>query len=70
MKSSTMKLTGSVFTAAIIAIGCAGLIDNANTTQAVATTDMADLKANTEVVTTVFNGTREQEMIIVVRPDL
>lgn len=55
----------------LLSAGCAGITENTNTTaSAVPSVDMADLKANTDVVTTVFNGTRENIDIIVIRPDL
>jgi hypothetical protein len=55
----------------LIAVGCAGISDNSTASAHLTPSiDQADLRVNTEVVTTVFNGNREQEQIIVIRPDL
>jgi hypothetical protein len=70
MKSSKIKLSASLIAALAISAGCAGISDNTMTANDTSLAmNQADLKANSEVVTTVFNGTREQEMIIVIRPD-
>jgi hypothetical protein len=70
MKSSKIKFSATLIASLAIAVGCAGISDNALTANDTSLTmNQADLKANSEVVTTVFNGTREQEMIIVIRPD-
>jgi uncharacterized lipoprotein YajG len=71
MKSSNFKTATTLLAALFVAAGCAGISDNTmNASQATASVDQADLKASTEVVTTVFSGTREKIDIIVIRPDL
>lgn len=55
----------------LLSAGCAGIAENTNATiSEVPAVDVADLKANTEIATTVFNGTRDNVEIIVIRPDL
>ena len=67
----TSKVSALFLGIFLLSVGCAGIAENTNaTTSAVPIVDAADLKANTEVVTTVFNGTREKIDIIIVRPDL
>ncbi|MFN2373801.1 MAG: hypothetical protein ABR545_08315 [Cyclonatronaceae bacterium] len=67
---NTSKVSALFLGTFLLSAGCAGIADNTNATSAVPTVDVADLKANTEVVTTVFNGTRDNVEIIVIRPDL
>jgi hypothetical protein len=67
----TSKVSALFLGIFLLSAGCAGIADNTSaTTSAVPTVDVADLKASTEVVTTVFNGTRDNVEIIVIRPDL
>ena len=69
--SDTLKVSALFLGIFILSAGCAGIAENSNvSTSAVPSVDAADLKANTEVATTVFNGTRENIDIIVIRPDL
>jgi sensor domain CHASE-containing protein len=68
---NTSKVSALFLGIFLLSVGCAGIAENTNATaSAVPTVDAADLKANTEVVNTVFNGTRENIDIIVIRPDL
>jgi hypothetical protein len=71
MKTSKFNLSASLVATLVIAAGCAGISENTMTAvEATPAMNQADLQANTEVVTTIFNGNREQEQIIVIRPDL
>lgn len=68
---NTSKVSALFLGIFLFSVGCAGIAENANTTtSAVPSVDAADLKADTEVTTTVFSGTREKIDIIVIRPDL